>query len=78
MTLAQRAQEFLDIVMTNARDEHGLVRAILTYPDHQPITLDWTREKGMDDVSKWTGLGEPETLMYEDAYWRARAVGLDD
>lgn len=71
MNLEHTAERFLDIVMTRKRDEHGLVRAILTYPDYEPIALAWCKKMGRGETAKWTNLPEPATLMYEDANWCA-------
>ena len=71
MNLEHTAERFLDIVMTKKRDEHGLVRAILTCPDYEPIDLAWSKKMGRGETAKWTNLPESATLMYGDANWCA-------
>ena len=69
--MVEQSGRFLDIVMTKARDEHGLVRALLTYPDRRPLTPEWVEEMELDAVSDRTGLPYAETATYEDANWCA-------
>ncbi len=71
MNLAQQAEHLLDIVLTKARDRHGLVRSALTYPDCRPITPEWVEKMGLDPISDWTGMPFADWLMYEDANWCA-------
>lgn len=52
MNLEHTAERFLDIVMTRKRDEHGLVRAILTCPDYETIDLAWSKKMGRGETAK--------------------------
>ena len=71
MNLDRQADCFLDLTLTKARDEHGLVRAVLTSPDGRPLTTEWVEEMGLDPTALWTGMPFSEWIMYEDANWCA-------
>ena len=64
MELGQQTEGFLDIVMTKARDKHGLVRGLLTYPDRRPLTPEWVEEMELDAVSDRTGLPKKQAASH--------------
>ena len=74
MKLQQRAAQFNRMVIEDARDEYGLIRHKLTYPERKPIPAALLahvqQEKAERQASgkKWHPLaGTPAYAMYEDA-----------
>jgi hypothetical protein len=74
MTLNERAETFNCMVIEDARDEYGLIRHKLTYPECKPIPAEMLehirQEKAEQQASgkRWHPLaGTPAYAMYEDA-----------